>query len=90
MLLFGFLTLVLSLPLNQCKLNSRLKINVLLPRNEQYYGYDSNKLLSNNLPRKILDNFAKKFKLNIKYVTTNQTLSEIFENEDHRRNTLQS
>lgn len=55
------------------------KINVMLSQVEQ---------AANGLDMKIVENFGKKFDLQIEYVKTNESLNEIFSSEDRIRNFL--
>lgn len=90
MILLKFVLLAILSSLYKCDSNSLTTIKVLLPRIEQFSDYDSRKQIPNKLAEKIINNFAQRFNLNVKYIITNQTLNEVFRNEDHRKHILQS
>lgn len=78
-------------------LSQTCSINVMVPKTELSFVYDAPDAhssvlspISCKLGIKVIENFAKKFKLKIKYFETNKTLNEIFIAEDRPDNITHS
>lgn len=78
--------LALILFLHPCEMSSIKTVNVLIPKIGQISGHYTQNHPSHKLTIKILENFSKKFKLNIEYIFTNKTLHEVLENDEHSKN----
>lgn len=86
----GIIILAIILTFHQCKMYLFRTVNVSELKIEQSSSHDNEQSLSTKLAGKIMENFAKKYKLNVKYDFINQTLHEILENEEHLENIPQS
>lgn len=82
-LMFSLLLLV-----HFCESSSFNTIKVLIPKIEPLSSYSNG--IFNKLGIKIIENFAVKFNLSAQYVTINQTLQQLFENEKNFENTSQT
>lgn len=86
---YEIIVLALALTIHSIEMNSMKTVNVLIPKIEQISGHYNQKQLLHKLTFKIMENFSKKFKFNVEFVFTNETLHEILENEEHLKNTSQ-
>lgn len=79
-----FIAIILTLRPNE--VHSLSTVNILIPKMEQSSGHNNEQPLLTELVEKIMQNFAKKFKLKLEYIFTNETLYEVLENEEYLKN----
>lgn len=71
--------------IENCKSNSDRLITVLASVAEPFVIYDKNSSIPNGLDVDIINNFAKQFNLQVKFLIANENLNEIFANGDPDR-----
>lgn len=87
-LLSNWLIIALWITLSFFVIASAREITVMVSQMKPFAYYEENSFKGIEID--ILENFGKRFKLNIKYLEANETLNEIFSNHNQTKHFLKS